>query len=256
MKNNFEIKYQRLLKKCLQKGIERIDRTNVGCYSLFNLSLKFKVNKHFPIITGRKMFKKTFNTEFNWFINGETNIKRFKENNVKIWDSWANEFGELGPVYGFQMLNYNGQNINQLEAVIKSIKNNPDSRRHIISLWNPIQLNEMALPPCYLYFQFFVQNNKLNMYVLQRSGDMFLGIPYDVALFTMILLYISKKCNLKANKVEFNIIDAHVYKNQVEAINEYLLQPIYDLPKYNFVNNNIELINYRHGKIITSQIAI
>jgi thymidylate synthase len=256
MKNNFELKYQKLLKKCLINGIERKDRTNVGCYSIFNLSLKFKVNKYFPIITGRKMFKKTFNTEFNWFINGETNIKRFKENNVKIWDSWANEFGELGPVYGFQMLNYNGQNINQLQTVIKSIKENPDSRRHIISLWNPIQLNEMALPPCYLYFQFFVQKNKLNMFVLQRSGDMFLGIPYDVALFTMILLYVSNQCNLKANKVEFNIIDAHVYKNQIEAINEYLLQPIYDLPKYKFENNNIELIDYRHGKTITSQIAI
>lgn len=256
MKNKYELKYRKLLKKCLINGIERNDRTGVGCYSAFNVSIKFKVNKSFPLITGRKMFKKTFNTEFNWFINGETNIKRFKDNDVKIWDNWANENGELGPVYGFQMLNYNGQNINQLKSVIESIKNNPDSRRHIISLWNPIQLSEMALPPCYLYFQFFVENNKLNMYVLQRSGDMFLGIPYDVALFSMILLYVSKECNLKANKVEFNIIDAHVYKNQIEAINEYLLQPIYDLPKYIFNNNTIELINYRHGKTITSQIAI
>lgn len=256
MKNKYEIKYRKLLKKCLIQGIERKDRTGIGCYSVFNLSIKFKINKYFPIITGRKMFLKTFNTEFNWFINGETNIKRFKENNVKIWDNWADKNGDLGPVYGFQMLNYNGQNINQLNNVIESIKKNPDSRRHIISLWNPIQINQMALPPCYLYFQFFVKNNKLNMFVLQRSGDMFLGIPYDVALFSMILLYISKKCNLKANKIEFNIIDAHVYKNQIEAINEYLSQPIYKLPKYLFESNMINLINYRHGKTITSQIAI
>jgi thymidylate synthase len=256
MKNKFEIHYKKLLKKCLINGTERKDRTGVGCYSIFNLSIKFKISKRFPLITGRKMFSKTFNTEFNWFINGETNIERFKLNNVKIWDNWANENGDLGPVYGYQMLNYNGENINQLNQVIESIKNSPDSRRHIISLWNPIQLKEMALPPCYLYFQFFVDKNKLNMFVLQRSGDMFLGIPYDAALFSMILLYVSNKCNLKANKIEFNIIDAHVYKNQVESINEYLLQPIYELPKYNFTNNNIELINYKHGKIITSQIAI
>lgn len=256
MKNKFEIKYKKLLKDCLINGIERNDRTGVGCYSLFNLSLKFKINKYFPLITGRKMFAKTFNTEFNWFINGETNIKRFKDNNVKIWDNWANKNGDLGPVYGFQMINFNGQNINQLDKVIESIKLNPDSRRHIISLWNPAQTDKMALPPCYLYFQFFVENNKLNMFVLQRSGDMFLGVPYDAALFSMILLYISKECNLKANKIEINIIDAHVYKNQIEPINEYLNQQIYNLPEYKFINNNIELTNYKHGKIITSQIAI
>jgi thymidylate synthase len=114
----------------------------------------------------------------------------------------------------------------------------------------------MALPPCYLYFQFFVENNKLNLYVLQRSGDMFLGIPYDCALFSMILLYVAKKSGLKANKVEFNIVDAHIYKNQLNAVIEYLNQPIFELPKYNFNGNKIELINYKHGKVITSKIAI
>lgn len=256
MKNKYEKKYRKLLLSCLKNGIERNDRTGVGSSSVFNLSLKFKVDKYFPVLTGRKMFEKTFNTEFNWFINGETNIKRFQDNNVKIWDNWANENGELGPVYGYQMINYNGQNLNQLQNVIDSINNNPDSRRHIISLWNPLQINEMALPPCYLYFQFFVSKGHLNLFVLQRSGDLFLGIPYDSALFTMILLHVANKTGLKATKVEFNIIDAHIYKNQLEAVNEYLMTPILDLPEYTFKNNIINLINYNHGKVITSKIAI
>jgi thymidylate synthase len=255
--NSFEKQYKAILKNCLLSGIERNDRTKVGSYSLFNQSIKINISNYFPIITGRKIFQKIFDTEFDWFINGETNIKRFKNADVTIWNDWANENGDLGPVYGYQMINYNGNNINQLEALIESLKYNKDSRRHIISLWNPIQLNEMALPPCYLYFQFYVdKNNKLNMFVVQRSGDLFLGIPYDVALFSKILLYIALKTNLKANKLEIQIVDAHIYKNQIEKINEYLLQPIFKLPKYKYNNENLKLINYQSGPKITAKVAI
>ena len=255
--SNFEKKYKTILKNCLSNGIERDDRTGVGSYSLFNQTLKINISKKFPIITGKKIYKKIFDTEFDWFINGETNIKRFKDANVTIWDDWADSNGNLGPVYGYQMLNYNGNNINQLDNLINSLKFNKDSRRHIISLWNPIQLNEMALPPCYLYFQFYIdKNSKLNMFVVQRSGDLFLGIPYDVALFSKILLYIASKTNLKANKLEIQIIDAHIYKNQIEPICEYLSQPIYDLPKYKYNNEILELIDYKSGPKITAKVAV
>jgi thymidylate synthase len=255
--NSFEKKYQSILNNCLKNGIERNDRTGVGSYSLFNQSIKVNVSKKFPIITGRKMFPNTFNTEFDWFINGETNIQRFKDNNIKIWDAWANEAGDLGPVYGHQLRNFNSEYYDQLKMLINSLKTNPDSRRHIISLWNPLQLEEMALPPCYLYFQFYVdKNKKLNMFVVQRSGDLFLGIPYDICLFAKTLLYIASETNLKPNKLELQIIDAHIYKNQIDSIKEYLLQPIFNLPKYTYINNNLEIINYQSGKKITAAVAV
>ena len=143
-----------------------------------------------------------------------------------------------------------------MQRLIKNLIEDPDSRRHIISLWNPAQLDEMRLPPCYLYFQFFVDNGKLNMFVVQRSGDLFLGIPYDIALFTKILLYVSEKVNLKANWLEVSIVDAHIYNNQHEAIHKYLLEDTFDTPEYIYENGALSLINYNHGPVITAKVAI
>jgi len=254
--SNYESQYKNLLKYCLYAGVNRNDRTGVGSMSIFNSSLSINVSKYFPIITGRKMSQKIFDTEFEWFMNGETNIKRFKDVGVKIWDAWADENGDLGPVYGHQMRNFNDQNIDQMQNVIKSLKTDPDSRRHIISLWNPAQQDQMALPPCYLYFQFFVDNNKLNMFVVQRSGDLFLGIPYDVALFTKILLYVADQTGLKANILDIQIVDAHIYNNQIEAVKEYLIQDNFELPEYKLDNNILELIGYKHGPVITAAVAV
>jgi thymidylate synthase len=252
----YEAQYKELLWKCMTNGVYRKDRTNVGCLSIFNASLRINLNEGFPLLTGRKMFQKTFDTEFDWFMNGETNIQRFKDAGVKIWDSWADENGDLGPVYGYQMRNFNGAGGDQLQAVITSLKNNPDSRRHIISLWNPLQLHQMALPPCYLYFQFFVEQDRLNMFVVQRSGDIFLGIPYDVALFSKILLYIAEQTNLKANYIDIQIVDAHVYNNQHDAIHKYLDQETFQAPDYIYKNGALSLINYNHGPVITAKVAI
>jgi thymidylate synthase len=252
----YEEQYRRLLWECFVNSTHRNDRTGVGCYSTFNAKLKINVSKYFPVITGRKMFQKTFDTEFEWFMNGETNIQRFRDAGVKIWDAWADENGDLGPVYGHQMRNFNNQNIDQMQMLIKNLIEDPDSRRHIISLWNPAQLDEMRLPPCYLYFQFFVDNGKLNMFVVQRSGDLFLGIPYDIALFTKILLYVSEKVNLKANWLEVSIVDAHIYNNQHEAIHKYLLEDTFDTPEYIYENGALSLINYNHGPVITAKVAI
>ena len=252
----YEEQYRRLLWECFVNSTHRNDRTGVGCYSTFNAKLKINVSKYFPVITGRKMFQKTFDTEFEWFMNGETNIQRFRDAGVKIWDAWADDNGDLGPVYGHQMRNFNNQNIDQMQMLIKNLIEDPDSRRHIISLWNPAQLDEMRLPPCYLYFQFFVDNGKLNMFVVQRSGDLFLGIPYDIALFTKILLYVSEKVNLKANWLEVSIVDAHIYNNQHEAIHKYLLEDTFDTPEYIYKNGALSLINYNHGPVITAKVAI
>lgn len=255
-KNKYESQYQKILKECIIKGTYRDDRTGIGSYSLFDQHLKINISKQFPILTGRKIYQRIFETEFEWFINGETNIKRFQDRNIKIWDAWADGYGYLGPVYGYQMLNFNGQGINQLEKVIHSIKTNPDSRRHIISLWNPAQLSEMALPPCYHNFQFFVDNGKLNMSVTQRSGDLFLGIPYDVCLFSKLLLYIAFKTNTVAQILSLNIIDAHIYKNQLAAIKDYLAQPQHDLPLYTYHEGLLTLHNYQYSKVITAPVAI
>jgi len=256
MEYRYEPQYKALLWKCLTEGVHRNDRTGIGCRSIFNASLKLDVSKYFPVITGRKMFQKTFDTEFEWFINGETNIQRFRDANVKIWDAWADENGDLGPVYGHQMRNFNDQNIDQMQTLIKNLIDDPDSRRHIISLWNPAQLDQMRLPPCYLYFQFFVDKGKLNMFVVQRSGDLFLGIPYDIALFTKILLYVAEKVNLKANLLEVQIIDAHIYDNQTDAIHKYFEQETFELPEYIYENGALTLLNYKHGPIISAKVAI
>lgn len=254
--NKLETKYKNILIKNINKGIYRNDRTGVGSYSLFNQSLNWNLNKTFPIITGRKIYENIFNTEFDWFINGETNIQRFKNNNVKIWNEWADANGDLGPVYGHQLRNFNSNNIDQLESLLKSIKTNPDSRRHIISLWNPQQLKDMALPPCYLYFQFFVDGNKLNMFVVQRSGDLFLGIPYDIALFSKLLLYVSYETNMIANNINLQIVDAHIYKNQIESIYEYLNTKTYSLPKFTYLNKELKIIDYKFDKKITCKVSV
>ena len=253
----YELRYRELLKDVLKHGIERDDRTGVGCISAFNLSLSVDVSETFPILTGRRMFPKVFNTEFNWFINGETNIKRFQDAGVKIWDAWADEDGELGPVYGHQLRNFNSAGIDQLWGTINQLVENPDSRRHIISLWNPVQQPEMALPPCYLYFQFFVDGDNLDMFVVQRSGDMFLGVPYDMALFTMILNFVAEQAGYKARELAVNIIDAHIYKNQFEAVKEYLDAPVLrPTTQYRFEDNKVKLIDYNYGPVITAPVAV
>jgi thymidylate synthase len=256
MNKRYEWQYRDILQQCLNNGIHRNDRTGVGSTSIFNASIKIDVSKYFPLITGRKMFPKTFDTEFEWFINGETNIQRFRDANVKIWDAWADENGDLGPVYGHQMRNFNDQNIDQMQMLIKNLIADPDSRRHIISLWNPAQLDQMRLPPCYLYFQFYVENGLINLFVLQRSGDLFLGLPYDVCLFSLFLLYVAEQCDLKPNKLEINIIDAHIYSNQLNAVKEYLMEPILNPIKYRYSNQELELLNYKTTKIITAKVAV
>lgn len=256
--NSWEHRYGDILFNTMFEGVHRADRTGVGSKSLFNQQISINLGQgRFPMITGRKMFKKIFETEFDWFMNGETNIRRFKEAGVKIWDNWADMKGNLGPVYGYQMLNFNNESINQLKAVIHSLKHDRDSRRHIISLWNPAQTHLMALPPCYLYFQFFVdKDEKLNMFIVQRSGDLFLGIPYDIALFSKILLYICAETLYLPGVIDLQIVDAHVYDNQHNAIIKYLSQNFLDQPKYTYYKYKLKIKNYQHGPVISAPVAV
>lgn len=253
--SNLESEYKVLLKEALN-GVLRADRTGVGCTSVFSKNLKWNLQEEFPLITSKRMYQKIFRTELQWFLNGETNTKRFQDNGVTIWDDWADANGDLGPVYGHQLRNFNSQGIDQLTQVIDSIRNNPDSRRHIVSLWNPIQLEDMALPPCYHNFQFFVENDKLNLHVLQRSGDLFLGIPYDIALFSELLLYVSEITGKKANEVSLTIIDAHIYTNHLKQVKDYINNPQYDFPTYNYQNGELKLFNYKCEKALKAPIAV
>lgn len=254
---DYELQYRDLLLDVMENHVIRDnERTGVGCASAFSLDIDIDISKHFPILSGRKMFPHIFKSEFKWFINGETNIKTLKDAGNKIWNEWADENGDLGPVYGHQLRNFNSQGHDQLDAVIKSINETPDSRRHVISLWNPAQLEEMALPPCYLYFQFFVEKNDLHMFALQRSADIFLGVPYDMALFSQILLYIAEKTGYNAKRVNVKFIDAHIYKNQQEAVEQYLDEDFNGAPTYAFHNGLLTLNNYQPGKVITAPVAV
>ncbi len=254
---SFEQQYKIALKQIIAEGQERTNRTDTPAISMFDIGFKIDVSKHYPILTSKYIDIKIVNTEFEWFITGQTNTKLFKERGIKIWDQWADEDGQLGPVYGYQLVNFNGKaSCNQLKAVIKSLDRNPFHRRHIISLWNPQQLNEMALPPCYLYFQFYVEGERLNMFVIQRSGDMFAGVPYDICLFTNLLNYIATKTIYTPGIISHRIVDAHIYTNHLEGIKQYLDGYEHYPPEYNSdLFGNINLSSYKHLPAIKIPIA-
>ena len=241
-----EQEYKDALRRIMSSGELRSNRTNTNAFSVFCVDLKFNLANGFPLMTSKFIDFRIIETEFQWFLNGETDIKRFQANNIKIWDAWADARGNLGPVYGYQMRNFNGDpGQDQLLKTIYSLENNPHGRRHIISLWNPLQLDQMALPPCYLYFQFYVSKDKLNMFVVQRSGDMFAGVPYDLGLFAYFLIYMCAQTDLKPGQVSVKIIDAHIYEDHVPGVSLYLSRKDYKLPFFTYSENGIVSIqNY------------
>ena len=258
----FEYDYKQILTEAMTNGYPRLDRTGVGSLSVFSKTLKFDYsNGTLPIITGKKMYSKIWNAEYEWFKAGHTNIKELQEKGVTIWNEWADENGDLGPVYGHQMRNWNSEGYDQLESVIESIKTDPDSRRHIINLWNVSQLSEMKLPPCYNYFQFFVDNNnKLNLFVNMRSADILLGVPYDLMLFTRLLFYVAGQVgDLTPGILSLHMTDAHVYNNQFDAIYDYLSQPTRDELTYAYDPKTDIMISKSYNKTaksITAPVAI
>ena len=213
--------YLDLMQKVLDEGQEKSDRTGTGTLSIFGHQMKFDLSKGFPLVTTKKVHLKSIIHELIWFLQGSTNISYLKENGVSIWDEWADENGDLGPVYGAQWRSWpdgNNGTIDQIENLINGINNNPDSRRHIVSAWNPALVDEMALPPCHSLFQFYVANGELSCQLYQRSADIFLGVPFNIASYALLTHMIAQVCNLKAGKFVHTLGDAHLYINHLSLI--------------------------------------
>ena len=242
--------YLELLNYVLKNGSEKSDRTGTGTISVFGYQMRFNLQDGFPMVTTKKLHIKSIIHELLWFISGDTNIKYLNDNGVKIWDEWADKDGNLGPVYGHQWRAWptaKGNAIDQLSQVVNSIKNNPDSRRHIVSAWNVGEIDKMALPPCHVLFQFYVSDNKLSCQLYQRSADIFLGVPFNIASYALLTLMIAHVSGLKPGEFIHTFGDAHIYLNHIEQVKLQLSREPYQLPeiKINPEVNDIFKFNYQ-----------
>lgn len=253
MRNNiFEHEYKVLLMKALIEGELTNNRTSKKAYKLFNQTLNINLKYGFPIVTGKKIFFGKALTEFKWIFEGKTDLEYLNKNNVKWWNDFAIK-SKLGKVYGYQIRKFNGI-FDQVDYVIKEIKNN--SRRAVITLWNPTDLKDQALPCCYTQFNFVRINNKLNMTMNFRSSDMFLGLPYDIIVGALFLIQIAKSCNLIPSMLGLNLADAHVYENHKAQIIEYNRLPVYTLPELKGEYNNYNLLEYKSNKFIKADLVL
>ena len=217
--------YLELLDHVLTNGTDRSDRTGTGTLSVFGAQLRFSLNPTFPLLTTKKLHLRSIIYELLWFLKGDTNVKYLNENRVSIWDEWADDKGNLGRVYGAQWTdwtNSQSESFNQIASVVESLKNNPNSRRHIVCAWNPGEINQMALPPCHALFQFYVANGKLSCQLYQRSADLFLGVPFNIASYALLTQMIAQVCNLVAHEFVHTFGDLHLYKNHLDQANEQL----------------------------------
>ena len=225
--------YLDLMKLVKENGTKKEDRTGTGTLSIFGHQMRFNLEEGFPLLTTKKVHLKSIIHELLWFLQGSTNIKYLKENGVSIWDEWADERGELGPVYGSQWRSWpvnEKESIDQISQVIDQIKNNPDSRRLIVSAWNVSLVEDMALPPCHTLFQFYVADGKLSCQLYQRSADIFLGVPFNIASYALLVLMIAKVCSLKPGDFVHTLGDAHLYLNHLEHVDEQLSRTTKNLP--------------------------
>ncbi|MEZ7884584.1 MAG: thymidylate synthase [Bacteroidales bacterium] len=236
--------YLSLLQHIKDTGLVKSDRTGTGTISVFGYQMRFNLSDGFPLLTTKKVHMKSIIHELLWFINGDTNIKYLNDNGVTIWDEWANEDGELGPVYGKQWRSWHssdGRVIDQLSELIEGLKKNPDSRRHIISAWNVGDLNKMALPPCHALFQFYVADGKLSCQLYQRSADVFLGVPFNIASYALFTMMIAQVCGYEAGEFIHTLGDAHIYTNHLEQVDLQLSRKPKVLPKM-LINPNVKNI--------------
>lgn len=213
--------YETLLKYVRDNGVRKTDRTGVGTISIFGYQMRFDLNQGFPLITTKKLHLKSIIHELLWFLKGTTNLDYLHEHGVTIWDEWADEKGELGPVYGYQWRSWpapDGRHIDQISEVIKTLKNNPDSRRMIVSSWNVADIGKMKLPPCHTFFQFYVADGKLSCQMYQRSADMFLGVPFNIASYALLTMMIAQVCNLEVGEFIHSFGDTHIYLNHLEQV--------------------------------------
>lgn len=240
--------YLELLDTILTEGQKKQDRTGTGTLSYFGYQMRFDLNKGFPLLTTKKLHTKSIIYELLWMLRGESNIKYLKDNGVSIWDEWADPNGDLGPVYGKQWRSWNGE-IDQIADLLQQIKKNPDSRRHIVTAWNPSEIDQMALPPCHLLFQFYVASGKLSCQLYQRSGDVFLGIPFNIASYALLTHMVARVCKLEPGYFVHTIGDAHLYLNHLEQARLQLQREPRDLPRLVLSGNATALEDFKYENI-------
>lgn len=261
--------YHDLLQHILDNGSQKGDRTGTGTVSVFGYQMRFDLSKGFPVVTTKKLHLRSIIHELLWFLQGDTNIKYLKENKVRIWDEWADENGNLGPVYGHQWRSWpdgNGGTIDQITKLVDQIKNNPNSRRHIVSAWNVADVDNMALPPCHTLFQFYVADGKLSCQLYQRSADTFLGVPFNIASYALLTMMLAQVCNLEPGDFVHTFGDAHLYNNHLEQTDLLLNREIRPLPTmkinpevndiFSFTYEDFELLNYDPHPSIKAPIAV
>lgn len=240
--------YLELLEDILENGTNKEDRTGVGTRSVFGRQMRFDLSKGFPLVTTKKCHLRSIIHELLWFLSGDTNIRYLKENSVSIWDEWADENGDLGPVYGHQWRSWpmpNGDSLDQISMVIDQIKNNPNSRRHIVSAWNVAEVENMALPPCHLLFQFYVADGKLSCQLYQRSCDTFLGVPFNIASYALLTHMVAQQCNLDVGDFVWCGGDTHLYSNHIDQTKLQLSRTPFALPTLNILRSPDSIFDYR-----------
>ncbi|PCH92145.1 MAG: thymidylate synthase [Bacteroidetes bacterium] len=261
--------YLDLMKHVLENGTEKGDRTGTGTLSTFGYQMRFDLQEGFPVLTTKKLHLRSIFYELLWFINGDTNIKFLTDNKVRIWDEWADENGDLGPVYGHQWRSWpghNGETIDQIGNLVEQIKNNPNSRRLIVSAWNVADVDQMALPPCHCLFQFYVADGKLSCQLYQRSADIFLGVPFNIASYALFTMMIAQVCELEAGEFIHTFGDAHLYSNHIEQTHLQLERTPKTLPVmkinpavtsiFDFKYEDFELLNYDPEPHIKGAVAV
>lgn len=261
--------YLDLLNHVLEHGDKKEDRTGTGTISVFGYQMRFDLSEKFPLLTTKKVHLKSVIHKLLWFLKGSTNIRYLKENEVSIWDEWADENGNLGPVYGSQWRSWqttDGRTIDQISNLINTIKNNPDSRRLIVSAWNVGEIDQMKLPPCHCFFQFYVANNKLSCQLYQRSADIFLGVPFNIASYALLTLMIAQVTDLTPGEFVHTLGDAHIYSNHIEQVHQQLSRDVKDLPImrinphvkdiFSFKYEDFEILNYDPHPLIKAPVAV
>ena len=261
--------YEELLGEVYSFGDFKEDRTGTGTFSVFGTQMRFDLAKGFPLVTTKKVHLKSVIHELLWFLSGSTNIAYLKENGVRIWDEWADENGDLGPVYGSQWRSWptpDGGSIDQISEVIETLKATPDSRRIIVSAWNPAMISEMALPPCHAFFQFYVANGKLSCSMYQRSADMFLGVPFNIASYALLTMMVAQQTGLKLGEFIWNGGDTHIYANHMPQVQEQLERLAFDMPTmrilrtpdsiFDYKYEDFELVDYQHHPALSGKVAV
>jgi len=263
------IQYLKLLNTILEKGTEKEDRTGTGTLSIFGYQMRFDLNEGFPLITTKKLHLKSIIYELLWFLSGDTNVRYLHENGVRIWNEWADENGDLGHIYGYQWRNWptpDGSHIDQIRNLIQSVKSNPDSRRHIVSAWNVGELDKMNLPPCHILFQFYVAGGKLSCQLYQRSADVFLGVPFNIASYALLTMMVAHVTGLEPGDFVHTFGDVHIYSNHIEQVKLQLTRNPYPLPEmiikrsvksiFDFKYDDFELRNYKAHPHIRGEVSV